>query len=97
MAKKLSKRVENTVGKGEIARYEQFLLSHSVFKRLYFRHVKNKDLFRKGLTLFQHYFRYIAASNAPINTFLEFFFTCNPNSILSKLPAAFPHNHCQNN
>ena len=30
----LSKRVENTVGKGEIARYEQFLLSHSVFKRL---------------------------------------------------------------
>ena len=32
--KKLSKQVENTVGKGEIARYEQFLLSHSVFKRL---------------------------------------------------------------
>ena len=32
--RKLSKRVENTVGKGEIARYEQFLLSHSVFKRL---------------------------------------------------------------
>ena len=24
--RKLSKRVENTVGKGEIARYEQFLL-----------------------------------------------------------------------
>ena len=32
--RKLSKRVENTVGKGEIARYEQFLFSHSVFKRL---------------------------------------------------------------
>ena len=31
---KLSKRVENTVGKGEIAGYEQFLLFHSVFKRL---------------------------------------------------------------
>ena len=26
--------VENTVVKGEIARYEQFHLSHSVFKRL---------------------------------------------------------------
>ena len=26
MEKKLSKQVENTVGKGEIARYEQFLL-----------------------------------------------------------------------
>ena len=32
--RKLSKRVENTVGKGEIARHEQFLLFHSVFKRL---------------------------------------------------------------
>ena len=31
---KLSKRVENTVGKGAIARYEQFLLSPSVFDRL---------------------------------------------------------------
>ena len=30
----LSKRVENAVGKGEIAPYEQFLLSHSFFKRL---------------------------------------------------------------
>ena len=26
--RKLSKQVENTVGKGEIARYEQFLLFH---------------------------------------------------------------------
>ena len=32
--RKLSKRIENIVGKGEIARYEQFLLSPSVFKRL---------------------------------------------------------------
>ena len=31
--RKLSKQIENTVGKGEIACYEQFLLSHSVFKR----------------------------------------------------------------
>ena len=32
--RKLSKRVENTVGKGEIARYEQFLLFPQCFKRL---------------------------------------------------------------
>ena len=28
-----SKRVENTVGKEEIAHYEQFLLSHGVFQK----------------------------------------------------------------
>ena len=33
MCKSYPKRVENTVGKGEIARDEQFLLSHSVFKK----------------------------------------------------------------
>ena len=31
--RKFSKPVENIVGKGEIARYEQFSFSHSVFKR----------------------------------------------------------------
>ena len=45
---KLSKRVENTVGKGEIARYEQYLLFPS--KDLYSRHVKNQGLFGKGLS-----------------------------------------------
>ena len=29
----LSKRVENTVGKGEISRYEQFLLSPQYFQK----------------------------------------------------------------
>ena len=33
-SRKFSKQVENTLGKGEIAHYEQFLLSHCVFKRL---------------------------------------------------------------
>ena len=42
---KFSKWVEKTVGKVEIACYEQFLISHSVFKRL----VKNQGLFGKGL------------------------------------------------
>ena len=31
--KKLSKRVENTVGKGEIAHYEQFLLFQQCFQK----------------------------------------------------------------
>ena len=40
--RKFSERVENTVGKGEIARYEKFLL-FPVF---------SKVLFGKGLTVF---------------------------------------------
>ena len=34
--RKLSKRVENTVGKGEIARYEQFLLFRQYFQKACF-------------------------------------------------------------
>ena len=34
--RKLSKWVENTVGKGEIARYEQFLLFPQCFQKAYF-------------------------------------------------------------
>ena len=39
---KFSKRVENTVAKGEIAHYEQFLFFHSVFKRLVLQTRKNQ-------------------------------------------------------
>ena len=35
-ARKLSKQVENTVGKGEIARYEQFLLFQQCFQKACF-------------------------------------------------------------
>ena len=45
------KRVENTVGKGEIARYEQFLLYPQVFKRFLMQTRKNQGLFEKGVTL----------------------------------------------
>ena len=34
--RKFSKRVENKVGKGEIARYEQFLLFPHCFQKTYF-------------------------------------------------------------
>ena len=36
MEKKLSQQVENTVGKGEIARYEQFLLFPQCFQKACF-------------------------------------------------------------
>ena len=43
-------QVENTVGKGETARFEKFLFSHSVFKILKRRTRKNQGLFGKGLS-----------------------------------------------
>ena len=46
---KLSKRVENTVGKGEIARYEQFLLFPQCFQKTCTAVRKNQGLFGKGL------------------------------------------------
>ena len=50
--RKLSKRVENTEGKGEIARYEQFLLFPQCFQKLVLQTRKNQGLFGKGLKLF---------------------------------------------
>ena len=45
-----SKRVESTVGKGEIARYEQFLLFTQCFQRPVLQTCKNKGLFGNGLS-----------------------------------------------
>ena len=51
IGRKLSKQVKNTVGKGEIARYEQFLLFSQFFKRLVglLQTSEKKGLFGKGL------------------------------------------------
>ena len=47
--RKPSKQVENTMGKGEIARYEQFLLLPLFFsKETYCRHVKTRACLGKG-------------------------------------------------
>ena len=46
--KKFSKQVENTVGKGEIAHYEQFLLFPVFSKDLYSRHEKTLASLGKG-------------------------------------------------
>ena len=46
--RKFFKRVESTVGKGDIARYEQFAFSLSVFKTLILQTCKNQG-FGKGL------------------------------------------------
>ena len=45
---KLFKQVENTVGKGEIARNEQFLLFPVFSKDMYCRHVKTRACLGKG-------------------------------------------------
>ena len=47
--RKFSKRVENTAGKGEIARYEQFLLNPQCFLKTCAANSKNQGLFGKGL------------------------------------------------
>ena len=47
--RKFFKQVENTAGKGEIARYEQFLLFPTVFSQdLYCRHEKTRACLGKG-------------------------------------------------
>ena len=46
-----SKWVENTVGKGEIARYEQFLLFSFFLKGIVLQTHKNQGLLGKGLTV----------------------------------------------
>ena len=52
MAVSFSKMVEKTVGKGEIARYEQFMSPFPTMfsKDLHCSHVKNQGLFGKGLS-----------------------------------------------
>ena len=50
---KLSKRVENTVGKGEIARYEQFLLFPHCFQKACFQGRQKVSLSGNGLNHFQ--------------------------------------------
>ena len=47
--RKFSIRVENTVRKGEIARYEQFLLFPQCFQNFILQTRKNQGLFGKGL------------------------------------------------
>ena len=49
-SRKFSKLVENTVGKGEIARYEQFLLFPQCFQRLVSQGRQKVPLCGNGLT-----------------------------------------------
>ena len=50
MKGKVPKQIQNTVGIGEIARNEQFLLFPQCFQRLVLQTRKNQGLFEKGLT-----------------------------------------------
>ena len=51
--RKLFKRVENTVGKGEIARYEQFFLFPQCFQQNYTAATQKRACLGKGLILYQ--------------------------------------------
>ena len=49
MVESSPKYIEKTVGKGEIARYEQFLLFPQCFQKSFTAHVKNQGFFGAGL------------------------------------------------
>ena len=49
MVKMLSERVKNTVGKGEIAHYKQFLLFPQCFQKTCTADTLKQGLFGKGL------------------------------------------------
>ena len=53
VAEMFSQRVENTVGKGEIALYQQFLLFQQCFLKTCNETRRNQGLFGKGLSLFR--------------------------------------------
>ena len=50
--RKLSKQVENTVGKGEIARYEQFLLFPNCFQKTCFPEASKGVIVWNGLIIY---------------------------------------------
>ena len=62
--RKVSERVENTVGKGDIACYEQYLL----FKKLALETHKNQGLFEKGLS----YTQFVNLSSANTYNLINF-------------------------
>ena len=57
MGMQLSDSVENIVGKGEIARYEQFLLFSQWFQNLLVLTGQNEYLWSKGLMPFSTVFK----------------------------------------
>ena len=71
----------NIVGKGEIARYEHFLLYHSVFKRLDMLTRKNQGLFGKGLISIQR-----SCLSACLLTCLSVWSVCLPAGLSVCLP-----------
>ena len=66
-SRKFSKRIENTVGKGEIAHYEQFLLFPQCFQILVSQGVKKVSLCGNGLICCLHLLT-TKWTRLPINT-----------------------------
>ena len=87
--RKFSKRVENTVGKGEIARYEQFLHFPQCLQKIFtaYAYAYNKCLV--GISVISRRSVHLSMLS-PWSSFNQCF-------ALSKPLAAFPNNHCRNN
>ena len=77
------------MGKGEIAHYEQFLFTHSVFKRLILQTCKNQGLFGKGLKSI-HKFEYRSYGTAnpdgqtQTNTYIKVTLSCAVSQLNNK-------------
>ena len=80
--RKLSKWVENTEGKREIDPYEQFLFSHSVFKRLVSQGRQKVSLCGNGLMTFLVVFQLYCGSQCSYPCFLGVLLTSTLHKIL---------------
>ena len=87
--RKFSKRVKNTVGKGEIAHDEQFLLFPQCFKRHVQKIHKNQGLFGKGLKTIQHCT--VITLDLPLFVWFQYYHKYSPvYNIPSHREACFP-------
>ena len=89
------KRIENAVGKGEIAQFEQFLPFPQSFQKTCMAYTYKPGIVWERLMRFSHYFGYIMATSACTNPFPKFLSTRTQYNILPKPLAAFRHNFCK--
>ena len=88
---------KNTVGKGEIARYEQFLLFPQYFQKACFPGASKGVILWEWLTLSVSVFQLYRGGQCTYPCFRGVLLTSTLHNILSKPLAAFPHGHCRNN
>ena len=96
-SRKFTKLVENTVGKGEIAHYEQFLLFPQCFQKACFPGVsKGVVVWEWVKSFFQQSFSYICVPVVQFMMLTWIFLYKTSHNIPGKFPASLPHNHHRN-